>query len=435
MLGLNVQSFIIDAVKKIGFKELTEIQKQVIPLVQRGKSIVGTSQTGSGKTHSFLIPIFDKLEVNDEVQVVISAPTRELAEQIYLVASQINEFAPEKFDIRLYTGGTDRQKELRQLSKQPHMVIGTPGKLYDFVVKERKLLVHTAHTFVIDEADMTLEDGFLEHLDQMAGVMNSELQMLVFSATIPVGLEPFLRKYMENPLFIKIDAQQLSNIKIDHILIPTKYKDKKKLLLDLVEIINPFLSIIFCNTKTNAAEIANFMRENGHKVGEIHGDLPVRIRKQMMRRIKNLEFQYIVATDIAARGIDIDDVSHVINFELPQDVEFYVHRTGRTARANKSGVALSFYDHDSYEYLDVLEKRSIKFEFKQIKNGELIEAKDRNAREKKEFKQTAMSEASKLVRKPKKVKPGYKKKRQREMKKVAEQITKRTKRIERRKKR
>lgn len=433
MLDLNVKEYIVKAVKAIGFKELTEIQKQVIPLVQRGRSVVGTSQTGSGKTHSFLIPLFDAMIDAEEVQLVISAPTRELAEQIYKVANQINDFAPNKYDIRLYTGGTDRQKELRQLATQPQIVIGTPGKLYDFVSKEKKLFVHTARTFVVDEADMTLDDGFIEHLDQMAGMMSEDLQMLVFSATIPVGLEPFLKKYMDNPKFIKIDAEQLSNIKIDHILIPTKYKGKRNLLLQLLDIINPFQAIIFCNTKTTAVELANFMREHGYKVGEMHGDLPVRIRKQMMRRIKNLEFQYIVATDIAARGIDIDDVSHVINFELPSDVEFYVHRTGRTARANKSGVALSFYDYDSYEYLDTLEKRSIKFEFKQIKDGELVEAKPRNQREKKEFKQSALSEASKLVRKKAKVKPGYKKKRQREIKEVAKQLAKRSHNKKRRK--
>lgn len=433
MLDLNVKEYIVKAVKAIGFKELTEIQKQVIPLVQRGRSVVGTSQTGSGKTHSFLIPLFDAMTDAEEVQLVISAPTRELAEQIYKVANQINDFAPNKYDIRLYTGGTDRQKELRQLATQPQIVIGTPGKLYDFVSKEKKLFVHTARTFVVDEADMTLDDGFIEHLDQMAGMMSEDLQMLVFSATIPVGLEPFLKKYMDNPKFIKIDAEQLSNIKIDHILIPTKYKGKRNLLLQLLDIINPFQAIIFCNTKTTAVELANFMREHGYKVGEMHGDLPVRIRKQMMRRIKNLEFQYIVATDIAARGIDIDDVSHVINFELPSDVEFYVHRTGRTARANKSGVALSFYDYDSYEYLDTLEKRSIKFEFKQIKDGELVEAKPRNQREKKEFKQSALSEASKLVRKKAKVKPGYKKKRQREIKEVAKQLAKRSHNKKRRK--
>ncbi len=432
MLDLNVKDYIVKAVEAIGFKELTEIQKQVIPLVQLGKSVVGTSQTGSGKTHSFLIPIFDALTDKREVQAVISAPTRELAEQIYKVANQLNEFAPNKYDIRLYTGGTDRQRELKQLSTQPQIVVGTPGKLYDFVVKERKLFVHTAKTYVVDEADMTLEDGFIEQSDQMAGLMSDDLQMLVFSATIPVGLEPFLKKYMENPIFIKIDATQLSNINIDHILIPTKYKNKKTMLVDLLGVINPFLAVIFCNTKSKAIEVAGFLREKGFKVGEIHGDLPVRIRKQMMRRIKNLEFQYVVATDIAARGIDIDDVSHVINFELPQDVEFYVHRTGRTARANKSGVAISFYDYDSYEYLDTLEKRQITFQFKQIKDGELVDSKVRNQRDKKEFTSSAISEASKQVRKKTKVKPGYKKKRQREISELARQIAKKNSRKRRR---
>ncbi len=430
MENLNVKQYIIDAIEKIGFKELTEIQKQIIPLIKKGKSIVGTSQTGSGKTHAFLIPLFDKLTDAKEVQVVISAPTRELAEQIYKVASQINSFSETPYDIRMYTGGTDRLKELKQLNRQPQIVIGTPGRLFDFAVKERKLMVHTAKSFVVDEADMTLDDGFIEHLDLIAGLMPRTLQMLVFSATIPVGLEPFLKKYMNNPTFIKIDADQLSNINIEHILIPTKYKNKEKLLLELLEILNPYQAIIFCNTKSNTVALAEFMRSNGLKVGEIHGDLPVRSRKQMMRRINNSEFQFIVATDIAARGIDIADVSHVINFELPLDVEFYVHRTGRTARANKSGIAISFYDYDSYEYLDSLEKRKIKFNFKQIKNGELIESKVRNERHKKNYKNEEVIEATRLIRKKTKVKPGYKRKRQRDIRILSDRM----KRVRNRKK-
>ncbi|QVK20299.1 DEAD/DEAH box helicase [Mycoplasmatota bacterium] len=428
MIETKFKNFIKEAIKELGFKKLTEIQEKVIPNAILGKSIVGRSQTGSGKTHAFLFPIFENLELNGDVEAVICSPTRELAEQIYLVANQIAKHSKERIDIRLYTGGTDRLRELKQLSSQPTIAIGTPGKLHDFVVKEQKLLVHTTSVFVIDEADMALEDGFLEELDQVAGMMKSELQMMVFSATIPSGLEPFLKKYLDNPLFISIEGEKLAHTNIEHFLIATKYKGKDGLLCNLLDILNPYLSIIFTNTKKKTIELAAYLRSKGYTVGEIHGDLPVRIRKQMMRRTKNLQFQYIVATDIAARGIDIDDVSHVINYELPTDVEFYIHRTGRTARANNKGIAISFYDYESYEYLDKLEEKNIKFTFKEIKNGELVDSKIRNQRTKKVFVSSQHEQANAMIKKTKKVKPGYKKKRAKEVEKLAKRLAKSSKR-------
>jgi len=428
MIDFKFKDFINDAIKELNFTEFTEIQKKVIPNALKRRSIVGKSQTGSGKTHAFLLPICKNLQLNGNVEVLICSPTRELAHQIYKVADQISSHSKERIDIRLYTGGTDRQRELRQLSTQPNIVIGTPGKLHDFVIKEKKLFVHNVETFVIDEADMALEDGFLEDIDKVAGLMKRNLQMMVFSATIPVGLEPFLKKYIDNPMFITIQGNQLTNSNIEHLLIPTKYKKKDGLLCELLDILNPFLALIFTNTKKNTIETAKFLRSRGYKVAEIHGDLQVRARKQMMRRIKDLEFQYIVATDIAARGIDIDNISHVINYELPQDVEFYVHRTGRTARANNKGIAISFYEHDSYEYLDLLEAKGIKFAFREVKDGELLKTKNRNQRSKKVYVSSQDDKARKFIRKTKKVKPGYKKKRAKEIEILAKKLSKQARR-------
>ncbi len=423
------KEYLNEVIKELGFTEFTKIQKAVIPKALAGKSIVGCSKTGSGKTHSFLLPIFENLEDIAGVQAVITTPTRELAEQIYIAANLLASKSAKKIDIRMYTGGTDRAKEIKNLRSQPTIVIGTPGKLQDLVIKEKKLFIHTTKIFVIDEADMALEEGFLVEIDQIGSQMPKTLQMLVFSATIPKGLEPFLKKYMNNPEFIFISNNQMYNESIEHILINSKYKSKKKLLVDLLKITNPFLVIIFANTKTKVIELAEFLKHNGFKIAEIHGDLSVRVRKQMMRRVRNLEFQYIVATDIAARGIDIDDVSHVINFELPTDVEFYVHRTGRTGRIGKSGIAISFYDFDSYDYLDKLDSKKIKFNFKDIKNGELIDSKVRNQREKKQFKAKDIDKARLLVKKKvnKNVKPGYKKKREKEAKELAKKLSRSSK--------
>jgi len=421
MIKLDVKNYIIAAITELDFKDLTEIQEKVIPLALAGKSVVGKSHTGTGKTHSFLIPIFEKLVNDGTLETVICSPTRELAEQIYNFAIQIASHSKERIDIRLYTGGTNRSKELEQLKLQPTIVIGTPGKLHDFICKENALIVKDVKTLIIDEADMALETGFLQDIDQMASRMPAELQFMVFSATIPKGLRPFLKKYMESPEFVIID-EDIINENIEHILINSRYRNKYSELKKVLKVTNPYIALIFTNTKKNAQDLVAKMKGDGYEVASIHGDLPVRVRKQVMKRINNNEYQYIVATDIAARGIDIDDVSHVINYELPNDVEFYVHRTGRTARKGNKGVAISFYEYESYDYLDLLEEKRIGFEFKKITDDELVNTKERNIRKKKVFISSEHEAAKRKVKKPTKVKPGYKKRNKQKIEKAAKRI-------------
>ncbi|MTL92750.1 DEAD/DEAH box helicase, partial [Turicibacter sanguinis] len=370
---LNIKPYLKAAIEDLHFEELTQIQEQVIPLALEGKDIIGQSQTGSGKTHAFLIPIFESLKEDvQQVQAVITTPTRELAEQIYIVASHLASFSETPIKIGRYVGGTDKKQTIERLGVQPQIVIGTPGRIKDLAINERALLVHTAKMFVVDEADMTLETGFLTDIDQIAGTMGKDLQMMVFSATIPQALKPFLKKYMTVPTHIHIQPRQQTAVKINHILYPTKHRSRVNIVANLLKTINPYLAIIFVNTKQHATEVSNALTSQGLQVGQIHGDLTPRPRRQMMQRIRNLDFQYIVATDIAARGIDIEGVSHVINYELPQDLEFYIHRVGRTARGNYDGVAITLYDSAEEELLQELEERGIKFNYKELKNGELV---------------------------------------------------------------
>lgn len=420
---LNIKPYLKAAIEDLHFEELTQIQSEVIPLALTGKDVIGQSQTGSGKTHAFLIPIFEALEENvQQVQAVITTPTRELAEQIYLVASHLASFSETPIKIGRYVGGTDKQKTIEKLGTQPQIVIGTPGRIKDLAINERVLLVHTAKMFVVDEADMTLETGFLTDIDQIAGTMGRGLQMMVFSATIPQALKPFLKKYMTAPTHIHIQPRQQTAVKIEHILYPTKHRSRNNIVANLLKSINPYLAIIFVNTKQHATEVANNLTSQGLRVGQIHGDLTPRQRRQMMQRIRNLEFQYIVATDIAARGIDIEGVSHVINYELPSDLEFYIHRVGRTARGNYEGVAITLYDSAEEELLQQLEERGINFNYKELKNGEFVTVNARNSRQKREKKVNEIDKIAKAkVRKPKKVTPGYKKKMKFEMEKVKRQ--------------
>lgn len=412
------QKYIQNAVEKLGFKAFTEIQEKVIPVARKGEDIIGCSQTGSGKTHAFLIPIFENLDLtSSSLEVVITSPTRELADQIYQFAKQIADQSETPIDIRKYTGGTDRVKELERLGKsQPKIVIGTPGKIRDLAIKERKLNVYQAKTFVIDEADMALDIGFLEDIDLIAGLMNSELQMMVFSATIPEKLKPFLRKYMNKPFEVYIKPKELSSLNIEHIFIPIKSKERKTILNSLLQVINPYVAIIFCNTKETVDEVALELYNKGLNVTKIHGGIAARERSRVMKQVNNGEFQYIVASDIASRGIDIDGVSHVINYEMPRDMEFYVHRTGRTGRASYNGLAISFYGPNDEVYIDFLEQKGIQIVYKEIKEGELVERRERKERDKREHITAGFDKNSVNIKKNNKaVKPGYKKKYHRDL--------------------
>lgn len=411
--------FIMEALNRIGFLEPTEIQQKLIPIVLKGESAIGQSQTGTGKTHSYILPIIQRIDpAKKGVQAVITAPTRELASQIYEEILKITSEADEEISTKLFIGGTDKQRTIEKLKSQPHIVVGTPGRIND-LAKEQALFIHKSTTLVIDEADLMLDMGFIEDIDQIASRMPENLQMLVFSATIPEKLKPFLKKYLENPKFIQIEPKMATAENISHYLLPSRHRNKKEIVHEVLSIYNPYLAIVFTNTKKMADEVADALLHRGLKVGRIHGDLSPRERKKMMKQIRDLEFQYIVATDLAARGIDIEGVSHVINYELPSDLHFYVHRVGRTARAGQSGIALTIYSPSDEDALNRLENLGIQFRNVDIKDREIIEIGDRNKRKKRQKQQDEVDVMAKaIVKKPKKVKPGYKKKIQAEVDKI-----------------
>ncbi|MEK4748278.1 DEAD/DEAH box helicase [Niallia sp. FSL W8-0177] len=427
----ELKPFIIDAIDELGFYEPTEIQQKVIPLVLKGESAIGQSQTGTGKTHSYVLPIIEKINPEKQaVQAVITAPTRELANQIHQEIQKITKHSAQPISSRLFIGGTDKQRSIEKLKTQPQIVVGTPGRIND-LVNEQALFVHTAKILIVDEADLMLDMGFIEDVDQIAAKMPKDLSMFVFSATIPEKLKPFLKKYLENPTFIHIEPKQLTAAKIEHVLIPSRHRDKITTVYEALVSFNPYLAIVFTNTKQMCDEVANGLSSKGLKVARIHGGLTPRERKKVMKQILDLEFQYIVATDLAARGIDIKGISHVINYELPPDLDFYVHRVGRTARAGYSGIALTIYEPSDEDKLNQLEKLGVEFKHMDLKKGEWIELDDRNRRKNRKKQVDKIDlKAKSLVKKPKKVKPGYKKKMQQQV----ETIKKREKRIKSRRK-
>ncbi|WP_312473639.1 DEAD/DEAH box helicase [Neobacillus sp.] len=427
------QSFIIESMNKFGFFEPTEIQERMIPVVLKGESAIGQSQTGTGKTFAYVLPILEKINPQrQEVQAVITAPTRELATQIYHQILKVTEQCNPENPImtRCYVGGTDKQRTIEKLKVQPHIVVGTPGRIKDLMI-EKALFIHTSSILVVDEADMMLDMGFIEDMDQVAAKMPVNLQMLVFSATIPEKLKPFLKKYMENPKTVQIDSKRKAAENLQHYLLPSRHRNKKQLVHDALIQYNPYLAIVFTNTKKMAEEVAGFLTGKGLKVGRVHGDLNPRERKKMMKQIQDLEYQYIVATDLASRGIDIEGVSHVINYELPSDLDFYIHRVGRTARAGNSGIALTVFELSDEDALNRLEKMGIQFNYVDLKKDGFVEADDRNKRKTRVRKEDeADKKAKSMIKKPQNVKPGYKKKMQWEM----DKIKKRQRKIDQRKK-
>jgi ATP-dependent RNA helicase CshB len=404
----SIQSLI----EKKRFKEFTPIQEKCFPVILSGKDVIGISATGTGKSHAFILPILQMIdESKNQVQAIITAPTRELANQLYKQVNEITEFDPE-IRVKLISSGRDRARMVDSLGKQPHIVIGTVGRLTDLFVEEAVLRLDTAKILVIDEADMTLEMGFIVEVDQLCSRLPRKLQILVFSATIPAQLQPFLRKYMNRPVQIEATEKHDSNPHISHVLVNCRHMSYQEKLLKILPGINPYVCLIFARTKDDVKATSTLLKENGYEVVEIHGDLTSRQRKQALKTINNDQATYIVCSDIMARGLDIASVSHVISLGLPGSLDFYIHRAGRTGRAGRDGISYVLYNASDIPQLKILRNKGIEFEYKDFRRGNWVEARAFDFKPQKE-KNEFDAEVEKIARKPvKQVKPGYKKKRQ-----------------------
>lgn len=390
-----------------GFKELTPIQKAVLDRADKKRDLVGISSTGSGKSHAFFMPVFEDIDTSkDQVQAVISVPTRELAWQLYERAK--NLAAHFGIRIKLATGGMDRHSVGTQV---PHIVIGTPGRMKDLFLEDRTLRLDTARTVIIDEADMTMEFGFLEDVDQILSHMKDDTTIEVFSATIPENLQPFLKKYLHNPEIIQIDTNTDFASQVTNYLVPARHMSYEEKLLQVLLAINPYICLIFANTTEEAAATARKMREEGYDLVELHSGLESRQRAQAIRQIQTQKKSYIVASDIASRGIDLEGISHVISLGLPKDLKFFTHRIGRTGRAGRDGLAITIYQDKDRPAIDKLRGRGVQFEHKDVKRGVWTDLKPLEGRVRKGT-DPLQEEIAKIVKggAKKKVKPNYKKK-------------------------
>ena len=399
--------------EKINFTKPTKVQTEVIPKLLSRENVIVQSATGSGKTHAFLVPVFNDIDPNSHyVQAIITAPSRELASQLYQVAKDLRKASGLNISIAHLAGGTDRERQMERFeNKKPQLVIATPGRLLDFVEK-KIFVVDSVKDFIIDEADMTLDLGFLNDIDKVAARMPKDVLFAAFSATIPVKLSNFLRKYMDHPEQIIIDNPDVIAPTIKNDLLDVGSKDKKAVLYRLLTMGQPYLAIVFANTKQKVDELAKYLQDQGLKVAKIHGGITERERKRTLRQVRNDQFQYVVASDLVARGLDIDGVSLVINYEVPKDLEFVIHRIGRTGRNNLPGHAITLIREEEMKRIEELENMGVHFDFVDLKKDELVPRKHYRTRDNRQLKAQKLDPkmVGMVKKQKKKRKPGYKKK-------------------------
>jgi len=350
---LNLSQGLLDAVQKIGFEEATPIQEETIPLAMEGKDVIGQAQTGTGKTAAFGLPMLDKIDPKKrQIQGLVIAPTRELAIQTQEELFRLGR--EKKIQVQAVYGGADIGRQIRQLKDNPHIVVGTPGRMLDHI-NRRTLKLATVETLVLDEADEMLNMGFLEDIEKIIAQVPEKRQTLLFSATMPKEIKTIGVKFMKDPHHVRIKAKEMTADSIDQYYVKAKDYEKFDIMTRLFDVQLPELTLIFARTKRRVDEIANGLEARGYKAEGIHGDLSQQKRMTILRSFKKGQLDILVATDVAARGLDISGVTHVYNYDIPQDPESYVHRIGRTGRAGKSGVSVTFVTPNEMNYLHVIE--------------------------------------------------------------------------------
>lgn len=402
-----------------GFKELTSVQKECLVQTRSHKDIVCLADTGTGKTHAYLLPIAEMINPqSDKTQVVISLPTRELAYQVYENARVLAKAIPD-LRISLVSGGTDKKRSISKMEKAPHIIIGTPGRIKDLFVSNA-IRVDFVQMFVIDEADMTLEYGFLEDIDVVFASMVKDPEVLCYSATFPEQLKVFVRRYLSNPKIIEVKDRK-RDPKIDHILIPAKHQSYQEALLNIIPGFNPYVCLIFANSKEEADETAGFLNDHGIKCLLIHGGLENRDRQKAIKALASKEYTYVVASDVASRGIDIDGITHVVSLGFPKELSFYTHRAGRTGRNGRDGVCYAIYKEEDLASINSLYKKGFRFKAMEFKKGTWKTVTNPSEPKKRKNDLTEKEIAMTLRRKKEKVKPNYKKKKNMEIEKIKRQ--------------
>lgn len=349
----NLSEDIQSAVVTAGFEKASPIQEMTIPLALEGKDVIGQAQTGTGKTAAFGLPTLNKIRTNENIiQALVIAPTRELAVQSQ---EELFRFGREKgVKVRSVYGGSSIEKQIKALKSGAHIVVGTPGRLLD-LIKRKALILDHVETLILDEADEMLNMGFLEDIEAIISRVPADRQTLLFSATMPAPIKQIGVKFMKDPEHVQIKNKELTNVNVDQYYVRVKEQEKFDTMTRLMDVNQPELSIVFGRTKRRVDEITRGLKLRGFRAEGIHGDLDQNKRLRVIRDFKNDQIDILVATDVAARGLDISGVTHVYNYDITQDPESYVHRIGRTGRAGKSGESITFVSPNEMGYLSMIE--------------------------------------------------------------------------------
>ena len=351
---MNISNEICRAVLDMGFEEATPIQSQAIPVILEGKDIIGQSQTGTGKTAAFGIPLLERINPEDRrLQALILCPTRELAIQ---VSEEFRKLLKYKDNIRVLPiyGGQPIDRQIAALRKGTQVVIGTPGRVMDHM-RRRTIKAETVQMMVLDEADEMLDMGFREDIETILVKIPEEHQTLLFSATLSPEILDITKRFQKNPEFIKIVRKELTVPNIEQYYFDVKEKTKLDALCRIIDVYDPKLAMVFCNTKKRVDDLVEMLQGRGYFAEGLYGDLKQAQRDKVMQKFRNGTIEILVATDVAARGIDVDDIDVVFNYDVPQDEEYYVHRIGRTGRAGKAGKAFTFcVGKEIYKLRDIM---------------------------------------------------------------------------------
>ncbi len=371
---IGLSSEIVKAIQELGFVEATPIQAQTIPhlLENKDQDLLGFAQTGTGKTAAFGLPIIEQVDTNNkDTQAVILAPTRELCLQIAKDITAYSKYTKGLNVVAVY-GGASIDTQIKALKKGAHVVVGTPGRTLD-LINRKKLKPQNIEWLVLDEADEMLNMGFKDDLDSILSETSEDKQTLLFSATMPKEVARIAKEYMRNPKEIKVGEKNAGAENVTHVYYTVKASDKYAALKRIADINPNIYGIVFCRTRKDAKDITEKLIEDGYNADALHGDLSQAQRDTVMQRFRVKSLQILVATDVAARGLDVDNLSHVINYSLPDDPEVYVHRSGRTGRAGNKGISLTIAHSREVSKIKALEKMVRKpFQKELIPGGEEI---------------------------------------------------------------
>ncbi len=352
--NLSLSKRIYQAIQEMGFEEPSPIQAEAIPLLMEGHDVIGQAQTGTGKTAAFGIPILERLNNRHRaVQALVIAPTRELAIQVAEEIAKLGKFQ-EARTLAIY-GGQSIDRQIMALKRGVQVVVGTPGRLLDHIRRGTLRLQHVRF-LVLDEADEMLDMGFIEDIESIIREIPEDRQTLLFSATMPHEIQRLARRYLKEPQMVTVSKDELTVPLIEQEYYEVREKTKLESLCRVIENTDISLAIVFCRTKRGVDELVASLETRGYQADGLHGDLTQAQRDKVMKRFRMGKLNYLVATDVAARGLDIENVSHVINYNIPQDPEVYVHRIGRTGRAGRTGKAITFVVPEEYRQLRLIEK-------------------------------------------------------------------------------